>query len=391
MVSADTTRSSLLERPGERKATWADGLALLLCFCVPALLTVARLVSTLRQHAFAVDFHHYYWPSGNYVLHGRSPFPPPTADAVSLLHLYPSGEYPAPVAVLFAPFGLLPLWLAEAIFTAILVAAVVGALHVVGVRDTRCYGAAFLWAPVAFGIQTANLSLLLLLGLALLWRLRHKVVGTALVLGSMISLKLFVWPLVIWLLATRRYLAAMWSLVVALTITLLSWAVLGFAGFNEYPRVARIFVSYYEKASYTPYAFLISLGAPEPLARVGGLAVGIAALGAVALAARRRRSDKASFTFAVSAALLCSPIVWLHYFALLLVPLAILSPAFSVAWLVPVISWASPVGAPSSAWKFALPLIVSAVTLLVAKRDWLRPRAMSWGSAKGRGQTQPSL
>ena len=259
---------------------------------------------------------------------------------------------------------------------------VIVGLRLVGIRDWRCYGAAFLWAPVGFGIQTANLSLLLLLGLALLWRLRHKVGATALVLGSLISLKLFLWPLVIWLLATRRYLAAVWSLLLALTISLLSWAVLGFAGFHDYPRVARIFVSYYEKTSYTPYAFLVSLGASEPFARVGGLAVGMAALGGCALAARRRRSDKASFTFAVAAALLCSPIVWLHYFALLLVPLALLSPGFSVAWLLPVILWACPVGAPTSAWKFALPLVVCAVALLMAQRDWLRTRAISWGAAK---------
>jgi hypothetical protein len=387
-MSSAVTRVAPVGRPDESRATWADAVALLLCCFLPLILTVARLLSTIRQHAFAIDFHHYYWPSGTYVLHGHSPFPPPTANAVSLLHLYPAGEYPAPVAVFFAPFGLLPLWLAESIFTVVLVSAVVVALHLVGVRDWRCYGIAFLWAPVAFGIQTANLSLLLLLGLGLLWRLRDKVARAALVVGTLISLKLFLWPLVVWLLATRRYLAAAWSLMVALTITLVSWAILGFAGFHDYPRVARIFVRYYETSSYTPYAFLVRLGASGSLARVGGLVLGVAALGAVVVVARRRHSDVASFTFAVGAALLCSPIVWLHYFALLLVPLAILSPVFSIAWVLPLILWACPVGAPSSAWTFALPLVVCAVALLVAQRDWLRPRAISWVLSRGVARTE---
>ena len=360
----------------ERRGGWSGGLALLLCFWVPALLTVVRLVATVREHAFAFDFHNYYWPTGRDVLHGHSPFPPPTPDAVSLTHTYPAGPYPAPVAVLFAPFGLLPVWLADVVFTAILITSLLFALHLVGVRDWRCYGAAFLWAPVAFGIQTANLTLLLLLGLAVLWRVRHRVVASAVVVGALVSLKLFLWPLVVWLLATRRYAAAAWSLVVAVGITLVTWGMLEFAGFQDYPRVARIFARYYETSSYTPFAFLVKLGVPTPWARGGGLALGVAALAAVFVAARRNRSETTSFTVAVAAALLWTPIVWLHYFALLLVPLAVLNPAFSPAWLLPAILWACPVGAAPSAWKLALPLVVCALVLLVAPHDRWRPRAI---------------
>jgi hypothetical protein len=364
-----------VDRRRGRPPTWADGLALLALCWVPVLLTVMRLVATIREHAFAVDFHNYYWLSGTYVLHGRSPFPPPTPDAALLLHTYPAGPYPAPVPVFFAPFGLLPVWLGDAVFTAALIVALVLALHVAGVRDWRCYGAAFLWAPVAFGIQTANLTLLLLLGLALLWRLRHQVIGTVIVLGSLISLKLFLWPLVVWLLATRRYRAAVWSVILAVLITLLSWAILGFAGFQDYPRVARIYARFFGPSTYTPSALLAKMGVAGSSLRMGGLAIGVAALVAIVVAARRSRSDKAAFTFAVGAALLCTPIVWLHYFALLLVPLAVLSPVFSIAWALPVILWACPVGAPTSTWKFALPLVVCSATLLWAYHDeWMRRR-----------------
>jgi len=385
-------RATACDRSAERQARWGDGVALLVCCWLPALLTVGRFVSTAREHAFAFDFHHYYWLSGHYALHGRSPFPPPTPDAVLLTHTYPAAPYPAPVPVFFAPFGLLPVQLAEVIFTAILVAALFFALHLVGVRDWRCYGAAFLWAPVAFAIQTANLTLLLLLGLAILWRLRGRIVGPAVVLGVLISLKLFLWPLGIWLLATRRYAAAAWSLVVAAAITLGTWAMLGFAGFQDYPRVARIFGRYYESSSYTPFSFLVHLGVPDPWARAGGLALGVAALVAVVVTARRNRSERTSFTIAVAAALLLTPIVWLHYFALMLVPLALLSPSFSVVWVLPVILWACPVGGHMSTWKYAFPLVVFAVVLLLAQRVRLRPRAIASSGRivlVGSGEAQP--
>ena len=360
---------TLLDRFLRRREDWQGGLALLLCCWVPLLLTSARLVSTIRQHAFAFDFHSEYWASGRYVLEGRSPFAPPTPDAVSLIHTYPAGPYPAPVAVLFAPFALIPVWAADVLFTAILVACLFSALYLLGVRDWRCYGATFLWAPIAFAVQTANLTLLFLLALAVVWRFRHHALASAIVVGAVISLKLFLWPLVVWLVATRRYAAAAWSVAVAATITLGTWAMLGFAGFRDYPRVARVFAHYYETSSYTPFAFLVELGAPTNLARAGGLALGIVTLGLVFVAARRNGSETTAFTLAVAAALLWSPIVWLHYFALLLVPLVILNPAFSPAWLLPAILWVCPGGAaPASAWKVALPLLVCSVVLVFAAR-----------------------
>jgi len=53
-------------------------------------------------------------------------------------HAYPAGPYPAPVAVLFAPLGLIPAWLADVLFTGIVAASVFLALHLLGVRDWRC-------------------------------------------------------------------------------------------------------------------------------------------------------------------------------------------------------------------------------------------------------------
>jgi Glycosyltransferase family 87 len=363
-------------RGHDQRAAWLGALALLVCCPVPVAVTAARLLSSIRDGAFAFDFHNYYWPSGHDVLHGRSPFPPPLAEVVHppFTHLYPAGPYPAPAVVLFAPFALMPLWLAEGLFTALLIGSLCLALRLVGVRDWRCYGAAFLWAPVGFAIQTANLTLLLLLGLAVLWRFRDRVAASAITLGVLVSLKLLLWPMVIWLLATRRYAAAAWSFLVAVAFTLGTWAILGFAGFENYLRVGRIFTHHYERSTYTPFAVLLNLGVPSNMARAGGIALGVVALAAVWLAARRNGGDAVSFAVAVGAVLVWAPITWLHYFALLLVPLGVLRPKLSVAWLLPAILWVSPVGGPPSTWQSALPLVVSAAVLLLAARQIDRSR-----------------
>jgi Glycosyltransferase family 87 len=363
-------------RGHDQRAAWAGGLALLVCYPVAVAVTVARLASSIRHGAFAFDFHNYYWPSGRDVLHGQSPFPPPLAEVVHppFTHLYPAGPYPAPAVVLFAPFGLMPLWLAEGLFTALLIGSLCLALRLVGVRDWRCYGAAFLWAPAGFAIQTANLTLLLLFGLAVLWRVRDRVAASAIALGVLVSLKLLLWPMVVWLLATRRYAAAAWSFLVAVAVTLGTWAMLGFAGFQDYLRVGRIFAHTYERSTYTPFAVLLNLGVPSAMARAGGTALAVAALAGVWFAARRNGGDAVSFAVAVGAVLLWAPITWLHYFAFLLVPLGVLRAKLSAAWFLPAILWVCPVGGPPSSWQFALPLAVSAAVLLLAARQIDRGR-----------------
>jgi hypothetical protein len=365
-----------MPRDHDQRAAWAGGLALLVCCSLPVLVTVARLASSIRHRAFAVDFHNYYWPSGRDVLHGHSPFPPPLPEVVysPFTHIYPAGPYPAPAVILFAPFGLLPLWVAEGLFTALLIGSLCLGLRLVGVHDWRCYGAAFLWAPVGFAIQTANLTLLLLLGLAVLWRVRDRVAASAIALGVLVSLKLLLWPMVVWLLATRRYAAAAWSFAVAVAATVGAWAMLGFAGFENYLRVGRIFTHHYERSTYTPFAVLLNLGVPSNMARAGGIALGVAALAGVWFTARRNGGDAVSFAVAVGAVLVWAPITWLHYFALLLVPLGVLRPKLSVAWLLPAILWVSPVGGPASTWQSALPLVVSAAVLLLAARQIDRSR-----------------
>src|SRR5262249_30899522 len=78
-----------------------------------------------------------------------------------------------------------------------------------------------------------------------------------------------------------------------------------------------------------------------------GLAQALAFLAGLALVAAsvvtgRRGAEARSFTLALAAALVLSPIVWLHYLVLLYVPLAIARRTFGWLWLAPLAFWLTP-------------------------------------------------
>src|ERR671934_150181 len=161
-------------------------------------------------------------------------------------------------AFLMAPVALLPAGVGDWVVTALLLLVAPACLRLCGVRDLRCYGAVFLWAPVVWSVQTGNLSLPLALGAVLLWRYRDRVVVAAAIAAAMIAVKLFLWPVVVWL----------------------------------------------------------------------------------------------------AGSILASPIVWLHYLALLLVPVALSRPRFGWIWLAPALLWICPVRPAAPTWLTLLVLAV---------------------------------
>jgi hypothetical protein len=89
--------------------------------------------------------------------------------------------------------------------------------------------------------------------------------------------------------------------------------------------------SYFDQDSYTIFGLLIQLGVGDAVAKSLTSLVGCALL----LGTWRFRS----FSLAVAAALVLSPIVWLDYFALAALPLAITRPRLSAAWFLPAATW----------------------------------------------------
>jgi hypothetical protein len=77
----------------------------------------------------------------------------------------------------------------------------------------------------------------------------------------------------------------------------------------------------------------------------------------------RRRS----FALAIAAALALSPIVWLHFFAMLVLPLAVSFPRFRWVWLLPLPLFAAPGTLNGAAWQTALVLGIAACTIAVCE------------------------
>jgi Glycosyltransferase family 87 len=320
---------------------------------LPVVILTWALVLMVTGDDVAVDFHHELYPQAELLLDWENPYPAPDAD----LSDGRNPIWPVAATALVAPLALLPAGVADGLMTALVIASFAGALLVMGVRDWRVFGAVALWPATLNAIQTGNLTLPLCLLAALVWRFRDRRWISGVALGAALALKFFLWPLAVWLISIRRWQSAAIALAIAAASLLL---VLPFTGIDEYVRLLRNLGETFDEHSYTVYGFLVDAGAPDTIARGAYLAVGITVL---AFAWRRR-----SFALAVAAALALSPIVWLHFFALLALPLAVTMPRFRWPWLLPLAMYPAPGTLNGGAWQSFLVLATAAAVIGLAER-----------------------
>ena len=273
--------------------------------------------------SLSADFHGEIYPEAKEILAGRNPYPSSNAD----LSDGSNAVWPPLVAYVVAPLTLLPPGAADFAAAILSLLCFAAALWIVGVRDWRVYGAAGLWPPVLGEIRTAHFSLVMCLLIAIAWRTRHRVWVPGLAVAAAVSLKFFLWPLIPWLAAIRRYREA--TLAAALTAASFL-LLLPFTTIGNYVHVLRNLGDTFDQDSYSPFGLLTQVGAPQTISKVIALVLGFAVL---ALAWRWR-----SFALFVGAALLISPIVWLDYYAVLAIPLAIVRPRFRAIWLLPLVT-----------------------------------------------------
>ena len=329
----------------------------------PALLALSVIGGAIGNR-YAFDFHGALWQAARDVLDGHNPYPPATAAGVAPGDRF---VYPPPVALLLVPFGLLPFPLAAALITVVLIAAVSATLAVLGVRDWRCYGAAYLSIAVLHDVRLGALTPLLALGLALVWRWRGQA-RAAVPLALIVVAKLFLWPLAVWLVATGRVRVALRGVVLALGASVLGWAVIGFAGLGDYPKLLSVLAEAEQGRGYSLVSAGLWAGLGPAAARAVAVAVG-AGLLALCWREGRRGLDERSLALALAAALALSPIVWLHYFVLLLVPIAIARRAFGAIWLIPVLFWITPFEEHfGQHWRIAAGIAVAALALIAVAR-----------------------
>ena len=330
-----------------------------------AVMALGLLVAwALRSRVTAFDFQHAYWQSGHRVLVGASPY----AWSVAQFHLRFVFVYPALSAVMFAPLSLLPRSFGVVLFTFVSVALLPAALWVLRVRDWRVYGMATLWEPFFYGWLTANQSLYLMFGLACVWRVRDRPRLAGLLAGALMSLEPLLWPLGLWLVATRRWRASLYALVWGVALNLVAWGIVGFGQIGPYLHAS---------ATLTGEAWRTGFGIPALVGRLGvGWHVGLAALVLVSTALAvalirsgwRRRSDHHALVLTVALALVSSPLLWSHYVMLLLVPLALLRPRLDWPWAVPVVFWASQLPTVPQDWQLVVDWVGIVVMLVAVAR-----------------------
>lgn len=307
-------------------------LAVLKKFFTPLLVAGAGAFAFLVLYAasehppsLAFDMRDIVLRASDALVHGQPIYFPPWTSGHPFSYVYPPLY-----AEVCTPLLLVPAAIAAWVLAVGSLAAVLGALWIVGVRDMTVLALAGVSSPVLLGGQVANAQALVCLLVAVTVRY-----GRSLPLATAVALKLMAWPLTFWLAFTQSTRRASAAVVAAAALILLPWAVIGFQGFTFYPQVVRADA----KGQYGATYGLTMSGLPH-----GAVVAGLATAVALVFCWRRTRQGDhvGAFAFGVAATLAAAPIVWGYYFTLVLLALALRRPRFSPAWLLPLLFWVFP-------------------------------------------------
>lgn len=322
-------------------------------------------VITLCRNAlgsqYGFDFRGGIWKAGQDLLAGHSPYLAP--DPHRLLVAGNAFIDPPLLALLAIPFSVLPYGTAVVLWNLACTAAFLAALAVLGVRDRRAYMIALCSFPFVSSLALGQPEGLLALAAALAWRYRDSWPGPVAV-GVLIAAKLLAWPLLLWLLATRRVRGSAIALGTAAALLALSWAPIGFKGLVDYPKLLAADAHAFAARSHSIVAGAMRLGVSEQIATV--LAIACASALALAVLRTARGSDAGYFSAALTAGVLASPLLWSHYLVLLFIPLAIGRPRPDKLWLLTAAFWLSPLETNPHGWQIGLVLLTTTAVAVAA-------------------------
>ena len=304
--------------------------------------------------------------AGRAVLDGVSPYSSVHSSTFLTGHAF---VYPLFVAWIFAPVALLPLHVAEVLCEIASVGAVVGGCRLLGRREPLVPVLVLASATTIVGLQMGTINAFLMLGLGLAWRCRdrHPILAGVLI-GLIGAGKLFLLPLILWPLVTKRYRSAVAASLTAASL-IGAGIIVGPVGARSYVAMLGVLERNEVTHSWSLASMLSALGVAVPSAtKIAPLLV---APGLALLWGRRHRfADKQVLGLLILASLLASPILWSSYLllaqaALLLVGAGELTLAFAglASWVLVTPDVASPVriaiGAALSGALFVVMLVAS--------------------------------
>lgn len=331
-------------------------------------LIFGQVVDVYSRDREGGDFVGTIWQPAWNILHAASPYPDAsTTDFVS------ESVYPPAIFVVSLPLAFLPADVATVLWQFLLVGLAVMTLLVLGVRDWRCHVLWLFSCSVVLDVLYGNAMLAVVFCCALLWRWRNSPNLAAIALALGVAIKLVLAPLWLWLIATRRYRAALLTAMGASVLIFVPWLVIGLDGLTAYPdRLQRLSDSLSANGVLV-HAFARQLGLGEDV--TFAVSVSIAAL-LFLLALALRRDELSSFTLFIAGALALTPIAWIYYPALLIVPVAVRWPrlawpwiafgALWVSWVYTPLGWAT---ARLSAVVIVICAAIVAATVLTVRRE----------------------
>jgi alpha-1,2-mannosyltransferase len=280
------------------------------------LLAVAAIVAAIvivflpltRSYDFDVFLH-----AGYAVVHGQSVYPNPGSPAV---YSGSSFVYPYFAVWPFMALATMSAGSSTVLFFCVCVCAVLAA-GFAGARGDPW--PAILTLGTAFtitGLQLGALSPLLFVGAVFLWRLRERPILLALLAAPVIACKLFLAPLLVWLLLARRYRALAYASASTLALLALSFA-LGPIGPAPYLQLLSQLGAHEASSGFGLVGALMNAHLGSGAAEATAVTVALALFAAAHVHFRRTHDERASFCAGIVAALILTPVLWSHYLILL--------------------------------------------------------------------------
>ncbi len=110
------------------------------------------------------------------------------------------------------------------------------------------------------GVLLGNVSIPLAFALAVAWRYRETVWRPAVAVGLAVSAKLLLWPVFVWMVATRRLRAVALAALIGVVVTFAAWAAIGFDGLRTYPDLLERLSEIQSERSYSIVGMVATLG-----------------------------------------------------------------------------------------------------------------------------------
>lgn len=281
--------------------------------------------------------------AGQAVLHGHNPYSSLQSETIRTNAAF---VYPIAVAWWFAPLSALGS-AGPVIYAFASICAICLACWWACPRKPLIAAAVLLSSCAIIGLQDGSVNPWLLLGLVAAWRWRDRPVASGVVLAALIVCKLFLWPMLGWLLLTRRYRSTAVAAGLAGTVLAAGW-IFGPLGSRGYASMLHVLSGLEAPHAAGLSGLLLGWHASLGAATAMATGIGVVLLATTGYQFRRRsarvvgdRPEVVVFGTAVIASLLASPIVWHHYYLLLAAPLLLATQSVWPFVALSLVSWAA--------------------------------------------------